>query len=96
MNICQQVILKGLVLSVLVSTPVLASDKQKGGGDRPQRPEFSSLDLNSDSEISFEEFSSHELPHGDHETIFNNIDTDGSGFISETEFTSHKPPRPKR
>lgn len=63
----------------------------------PQRPSFASLDGDEDGEISFDEFSSHEVPRGDHETIFNHIDADSDGIITEEEFENHKPPqRPKR
>jgi len=61
--------------------------------ERPPRPSFASLDGNADGEIDFEEFSLHELPHGDHQTVFSDIDSDGDGFISNREFKNHKPPR---
>jgi hypothetical protein len=43
--------------------------------------------------VTLTEFEQHDIPHGDHTTVFNDIDADGDGAISETELTSHKPPR---
>ena len=65
-------------------------------GDRPQGgpPAFSSIDSDVDGEISFNEFSSKEIPQGDHQTIFDEIDSNGDGVITESEFSNHKPPRP--
>ena len=65
-------------------------------GDRPQGgpPAFSSIDSDGDGEISFSEFSSKEIPQGDHQTIFDEIDSNGDGVITESEFSNHKPPRP--
>lgn len=78
---------------ISASSLVQAKNADHNNGERPQRPTFASLDLNEDSEITFDEFSSHEIPHGDHETIFESIDSDGDGIILEEEFTNHKPPR---
>ncbi|WP_158967990.1 EF-hand domain-containing protein [Paraglaciecola sp. L3A3] len=61
--------------------------------ERPVRPSFASLDLDSDGKVVYDEFLSHEVPMGDHKTIFENIDADNDGEISEKEFTNHKPPR---
>ena len=64
-------------------------------GQRPQGgpPQFSSIDSDGNGEISFDEFSAQEIPHGDHQTVFNDMDTDGDGVVTETEFSNHKPPR---
>jgi len=83
-----------VTLLVLASNQVLAKNTQNDG-DRPSRPTFESIDSNSDGDIDFDEFSSHELPHGDHQTVFDEIDTDNNGVISNEEFTNHKPPRPQ-
>lgn len=60
------------------------------------RPKFSMLDLNTDGDIDFSEFASHQLPFGDHKTVFNHIDRDQNGVISKQEFADHKPPRHPR
>lgn len=83
-----------VTLLVLASSQVLAKSNQNSE-DRPSRPTFESIDSNGDSDIDFDEFSSHELPHGDHQTVFDEMDTDNNGVISNEEFTNHKPPRPK-
>lgn len=62
----------------------------------PQRPTFESLDLNQNGDIDFDEFSSKELPRGDHQTIFDAIDADNNGVISNDEFTNHTPPQPPK
>jgi len=70
------------------------SEQQKG--PRPERPDFTSIDSDNNGEISFDEFSQQELPHGDYQTVFDSIDADSDGVLTEQEFTSHKPPRPSR
>ncbi|MBU2871547.1 EF-hand domain-containing protein [Colwellia sp. E2M01] len=89
-----------LVLSIAIvistATTVQAENAEHSKNGPPQRPTFEQLDINQDSEIDFEEFSSQEIPHGDHQTIFDMIDIDGSGFISNEEFVNHKPPQPKK
>ena len=67
--------------------------------ERPERrgaPTFDVLDLNEDGAISLDEFKQHEIPHGSHFEIFQNIDTDGNNAISEQELSSHKPPQRDR
>ena len=81
-------------LLIVASNQALAK-KSMNEGERPSRPSFSSLDTNSDSDIDFDEFSSHEIPHGDHQTLFNEIDSDNNGVISAEEFDSHKPAHPR-
>ena len=83
-----------LIAGVLLLTTGFAQAESERGAP-PERPTFSSLDLNSDGEVSFEEFSSHDVPRGDHETIFGHIDTDSDGIITSDEFENHKPPQRK-
>lgn len=78
----------GMTLSLSVN-----AQQRGGGGDRPERPKFSSLDLDSDGSLTFEEFEQSEIPNNDHATIFGHIDADGDGVITEDEFTNHKPPQ---
>jgi len=83
-----------LMLFLAASNQALANKKPHGDGDRPQRPSFASIDANADSNIDIDEFSLHDLPFGDHQTVFDNIDSDNNGLISQEEFENHKPPRP--
>ena len=53
------------------------------------------VEIEINGNLDFDEFASHELPHGDHQTFFNLIDTDNNGVISQDEFDNHKPPCPK-
>ena len=87
-----------LIGGVLVLGVVSLAYAQEGGpgGDRPERPEFSSVDVDGSGDVDFEEFSQQRLPGGDYQTIFDNIDTDGDGLITEQEFKDHKPPAPPR
>lgn len=70
----------------------------KGRENKPPRPDFSSIDSDSDGVISFAEFSEQELPPGvdDIQLIFDEIDTDKNGELSEQELQNHKPPRRQR
>ena len=81
-----------LSLALILSFSGLAQAENDRRGP-PERPSFDSLDINGNAEIDFDEFSSHEIPHGDYETIFNRIDTDGDGIITNEEFDNHKPPQ---
>jgi len=85
-------ILFALVLSLGVTSQSYAGGSQQGG---PQGgpPQFSSVDTDGDGELTFDEFSAQEIPHGDHQTVFDDMDSDGNGVVSENEFTSFKPPR---
>lgn len=87
-----------LATTIVISTSALvqAKNNEQSQNGPPKRPSFESLDLNEDGEIKFEEFSSHVLPHGDHQTVFNVIDTDGDSIITLDEFTNHKPPQRKK
>ncbi|MBU2881725.1 EF-hand domain-containing protein [Psychrosphaera sp. B3R10] len=88
----------GLMSIISATSQAAENNDRRGdkGGQGKGRPQFSTLDLNADGDISFDEFSSHDIPHGDHETVFNNIDADQNGVISEQEFTDHKPPHGKK
>lgn len=88
----------GLMSIISATTQAAESNNNRGDQDRKGkgRPQFSTIDLNSDGDISYDEFTAHDIPHGDHETVFNNIDSDQNGVISEQEFTDHKPPRGQR
>lgn len=61
-----------------------------------KRPKFSTLDLDGNGLITLAEFKQHQIPRGDHLTVFNHIDVDGNGEISEEEFVNHRPPRPPK
>jgi len=91
-----------IILLMCASTLVQAkpsdqnTEYKKYNKNRPhQRPSFDVLDLNANGEITYEEFSANNIPHGDHQTIFNKIDTDINGAISQDEFLNHKP-RPRK
>lgn len=81
-----------IVLSLVMFSQVQARDDSNRRGP-PERPSFSSIDLDSNGEVSFDEFSSKEIPFGDHQTVFDNIDSNQDGVITEEEFESHKPPK---
>ncbi|MEG3756044.1 EF-hand domain-containing protein [Psychromonas arctica] len=85
-------ILFALVLSVGVMGQSYAAGSDQGG---PQGgpPQFSSVDTNGDGELTFDEFSNQEIPHGDHQAVFDDMDSDGNGVVSENEFSNFKPPR---
>ena len=95
-------VLFALLLSattVVQTIQAMPTPNDSSNGDRQprkERPKFSTIDINSDGEISSEEFSTLKLPHGDHETVFASIDADNNGVISKEEFEDHKPPRPKK
>ena len=85
-----------LILLLTVSSQLQAKNNSRSQNGPPERPSFSSLDNNSDGDISFDEFSAQEaLPFGDHQTVFSAIDSDNNGIISSSEFENHKPPRPQ-
>ncbi|TYK64519.1 EF-hand domain-containing protein [Colwellia echini] len=85
-----------ITLTISATSIVHADNSERSKNGPPQRPTFESIDINEDGEIDFDEFSSHEVPHGDYETVFNMIDIDGDGIITVEEFESHKPPKPKK
>ncbi|XQW84957.1 EF-hand domain-containing protein [Thalassotalea piscium] len=73
-----------------------AANQAQGPDNHPPRPTFESIDINGDTDISFDEFLAQEIPRGDHQTIFDLIDTDNNGVISSEEYNNHKPPRPPK
>ena len=85
-----------LSLTVFSATSFAEQDQKMQNKNGKGKPNFAALDTNSDGVISYDEFASKPIPHGDHEKVFNEIDADGDGEISEDEFNSHKPPRPQR
>lgn len=85
-----------LVLMISISVTSLVQAKNTEHNRKHQRPSFGTLDSNSDGEIDFKEFSSHKIPHGDHQTVFNIIDSNSDGVLSNDEFTDHKPPQRKK
>ena len=94
MNVKQAIV---VTLLIVTSSQVMAKRDAMQNQERPpQRPTFESIDTNEDGDIDFDEFSSHELPHGDHQTVFDEMDTNNNGVISTEEYTNHKPPRPKK
>ncbi|MFT2090217.1 EF-hand domain-containing protein [Paraglaciecola sp. 2405UD69-4] len=86
---------KLFIASVALALTFSATAQERGNRDmqRPERPSFSSLDLDGDGVVTFAEFEQSEVPNDEHATIFGHIDADGDGEITEEEFTSHKPPR---
>lgn len=84
------------ILCLLVSSFSYAAStpekKPPNPMERPQRPSFSSIDTNDNGDIDFDEFSSHPLPFGDHQTVFESIDINNNGVIEQDEFANHKPP----
>lgn len=87
-----------LAITLIISTSsiVHAQNDERSKNGPPQRPSFESLDTNEDGDIDFDEFSSQEIPHGDHQTIFDLIDADNNGVLSNDEFVNHKPPQRER
>jgi len=84
-----------VTLLVIASSQAQAKNTESNQENPRQRPCFSSIDTNGDGDIDLNEFSSHKLPHGDHQTVFNTIDSDKNGIISHEEFVNHKPPHRK-
>jgi hypothetical protein len=83
-----------LAITLIISTSsVVQANNERSKNGPPQRPSFESIDVNEDGNIDFDEFSSKELPHGDHQTVFDMIDADNNGIISNEEFVNHKPPQ---
>jgi len=66
-------------------------------GDRPQRPDFATLDANSDGLLSLEEVQAMAATRGDQtdddrarnmDNFFGRMDSDADGMLSEEEFTA--------
>jgi Ca2+-binding EF-hand superfamily protein len=81
-----------------ISLSLCAHAQDRGSKDKSEHepPQFSSLDLDGDGSVTFEEFEQSDVPNDDYATIFGHIDADGDGVLTEAEFTSHKPPRRER
>lgn len=84
------VLATALLFVIFSQTPAQAQEQNRGRPGPP--PAFSSIDINGDGEVDFDEFSQQDLPSGDHQTIFDEIDSDSNGVISKTEFKNHRPP----
>jgi len=69
--------------------------KGKNSGKR-KRAHFNKLDLNTDGNISWEEFQQHKKPRNKRERIFQRIDANNDGSISQQEFREHKPTHYKK
>ena len=99
MSIRSNVII-AMALGLAISSSVYASDGQQGPGqgNMPQRPDFSSIDSNSDNEISESELSAMGGPSDgpDISEVFSAMDSNSDGSISESEFNNFEPPRPSR
>lgn len=83
-----------LTTAVFGATLVLVTACKPRGPEGGGPPPFSEFDLNGDGVMTLEEFSEHEIPHGEHAEVFSMIDANGDGQITEEEFTSHEPPAP--
>jgi len=85
-----------MVVGLVVSSQTYAANNEQGRGNMPPPPSFTSVDTNSDNEISLEEFSTQELPQGDYQTVFSDMDSNSDGVVSKKEFEGFKPPLPQR
>jgi hypothetical protein len=67
--------------------------QDRGSKDKPEHksPQFSSLDLDGDDPVSFEEFTQSDVPNDDYATISGHIDADGDGLLTEAELTVQRP-----
>lgn len=96
MNIRANIVV-AVATGLALSSQVYAAGHEQGNGHMPSpRPEFSSVDTNSDNEITFTEFSQQELPGGDAQSIFSEMDSNSDDVISHEEFENFEPPRPPR
>lgn len=84
------------MIVIAMSLAAFSQADAKSNEQMPPPPSFTLIDANADGEIDFDEFFLQELPHGDHQTVFSEIDTDSNGVISEQEFADHKPPHPPK
>jgi hypothetical protein len=92
-------LIMAMLLGLAISGQVYAEDNEWGPGNMPPPPrlDFTSLDSDSDGELTYEEFLEQEVPMGDHERMFSEMDSDGDGIVSEEEFESFRPgPPPHR
>jgi len=84
------------VLLATVSSNAFAGNKERNSDRSMKRPTFTTLDTNSDGSIELAEFSTQEIPQGDHSVIFTHIDSDENGMISKEEYNNHKPPKKRK
>jgi hypothetical protein len=99
MNIVNSVKINGsiklLTLCCLIgiSLCLCAYAQDRGSKDKPEHksPQFSSLDLDGDDPVSFEEFTQSDVPNDDYATISGHIDADGDGLLTEAELTNQRP-----
>ena len=86
---------KNVIVAVILFLGVTAQSyaQEKGPGAPPA---FSSVDLDGNGEVNFEEFSQQKLPGGDPKEVFDSIDSNDDEIITEQEFIDHKPPPPPR
>jgi Ca2+-binding EF-hand superfamily protein len=89
-------LLIAVTISLAFSIQVSAKEKGQPKEGKSPRPSFTEIDANADGTIDFDEFSLQEIPFGDYQTVFSDIDTDGDGVLSSQEYNSHKPPRPPK
>jgi len=82
-----------LAISLLVTAPACFARDHQGGP--PQRPDFTTIDIDGNGVIDFTEFSEQPMPEDMLQTIFNDMDTDQNGEVTEDEFNNHKPPKHK-
>lgn len=82
-----------LAISLLVTAPACFARDHQGGP--PQRPDFTTIDIDGNGVIDFTEFSEQPMPEDMLQTIFNDMDTDQNGEVTEDEFNNHKPPKRK-
>ncbi|WP_339673936.1 EF-hand domain-containing protein [Dasania marina] len=85
-----------LFIAIVATTTACAQQQEQGDDQRQDRrgpPAFTVLDLDADGGVTLEEFKQQKIPHGDHATIFNAIDSNNDGVISEAELKDHKPPQ---
>lgn len=91
-------VMMAMVFGLAVSSQAFAADNQQGQGNMPQRPDFSSIDSNSDNELSLSELSAMGGPSDgpDASEVFSAMDSNNDDAISEDEFNNFEPPRPSR
>lgn len=89
-------ILVALVSLTFASSITLAQGNNDHERPKRERPSFTSIDLNQDGMVELDEFEQHDIPFGDHQTVFDRIDSNADGVIDEEEFTSHKPPHRRK
>ena len=82
-----------LAISLLVTAPACFARDHQGGP--PQRPDFTTIDIDGNGVIDFTEFSEQPMPEDMLQTIFNDMDTDQNGEVTEDEFNNHKPSKRK-